>query len=342
MSTIETIAKRAGVSRGTVDRVLHNRGRVKPETMERVHSAMAELNYQPNALGRAFYMARRNNQLGVLLALREPDFGRQVLEGVEDGAAYAKQHGVKVLVECASPDDEAAYLAALDRLLDGNNLRGLALRGIQGRAVAARLRALREQGVLLVTYNEDVQPELRDCYVGENARQGGACAAFLIRQCCAREGRVLIVGVDPGHYSNVERIQGFTDCFRQFPGGAETPLQVVYGHGNHDVSRRVVRENLEAFPGFAGVFVSGAGLSGAAQAVDDLGLSGKVKIVGYDATESNIAYLKKGTVQFLIDQSPYSQGCRSVQLLADAIFQGRGLAEDYCDTGIEIKTPYNC
>ena len=70
MTTIETIAKRAGVSRGTVDRVLHERGRVKPETVERVHDAMAELNYQPNALGRAFYMARQNNRIGVLVSLR--------------------------------------------------------------------------------------------------------------------------------------------------------------------------------------------------------------------------------------------------------------------------------
>jgi len=342
MSTIETIAKLAGVSRGTVDRVLHNRGRVKPETIERVTSAMAELNYQPNTLGRAFYMARQNNRVGVLLALREPDFGRQVLEGVEDGAAYARQHGVEVLVERASPDDEAAYLAAMERLSGVENLRGLALRGVQGSAVAARLRDLRERGVLLVTYNEDVQPDLRDCYVGENARQGGACAAFLLRQCCAPEGSTLIVGVAPGHHSNAERIQGFTDCFRQLPGGTEAPLRVVYGQGNHDKSYRVTRESLEAFPDLTGVFVSGAGLSGAAQAVDDLGLSGRVKVVGYDATASNIAYLKKGTVQFLIDQAPFSQGCRSVRLLVDAVFQGRKPAEAFCDTGIQLRTPFNC
>ena len=150
MTTIETIAKRAGVSRGTVDRVLHERGRVKPETVERVHDAMAELNYQPNALGRAFYMARQNNRIGVLVSLREPDFQRQVLDGVEDGVAYARQHSVDVLMEFASPENETAYLGALDRLA-GEDLRGLVLRGIQGEAVAGRLRALRERGTLLVT-----------------------------------------------------------------------------------------------------------------------------------------------------------------------------------------------
>lgn len=340
MTNIETIAKLAGVSRGTVDRVIHNRGRVKPETLEQVHAAMEQLNYQPSTLGRAFYMSRQNNQIGVLVSLREPDFQRQVESGVEDGKAYARQHGVGVLTEYASPDDEGAYLAALDRLLK-EKLRGVALRGIQSEALSARLRALRKEGVLVAAYNEDIQPDLRDCYVGENARQGGACGAFLLHQCCPPGGRTLIVGVDPHHYSNIERIQGFTECHRRLSGG-EAPVQVVYGQGNHAAACRAVRESLEAFPDVTGVFVSGAGLSGAAQAVDDLGLSGKVKMVGYDATEPNIVYLKKGTVQFLIDQAPHSQGYKSVQLLTDAIFRDRRPETDCCDTGIQIRTPYNC
>ena len=92
----------------------------------------------------------------------------------------------------------------------------------------------------------------------------------------------------------------------------------------------------------AGVFVSGAGLSGAAQAVEDAGLSGKVKVVGYDATGTNIAYLKRGTVQFLIDQDPYAQGYGAVQVLADAIFQNAAVEAAGRDTGIRIVTPYNC
>ena len=50
MTTIEIIAKKAGVSRGTVDRVLHDRGQVKPETAERVRAVMEEMDFQPNAL----------------------------------------------------------------------------------------------------------------------------------------------------------------------------------------------------------------------------------------------------------------------------------------------------
>jgi ribose transport system substrate-binding protein len=117
---------------------------------------------------------------------------------------------------------------------------------------------------------------------------------------------------------------------------------VVYCQGSRELSYRQTRESIEFIPDLTSVFVSGAGLSGAACAVDDAGLSGKIKVVGYDTTESNVAYLKKGTVQFLIDQDPYQQGCKSVQLMADAIFQDGAVETDYYDTGIQIKNLYNC
>ena len=341
MTTIETIAKHAGVSRGTVDRVLHNRGRVKAETMERVQAAMEELHYQPSALGRAFYMSRQNNKIGVLVALREPDFQRQVMEGVEDGLAYAQQHGMEVLVEYASPEDTAAYVAALDRLLE-QDLRGLSLRAIQAEEVDARLRDLLEKKVRLVTYNEDLASGLRDCYVGENARQGGTCAAFLTRQIAPPKACTLILGVARNHHDSNERIQGFTNYFRQQPDCGMELLPVVYGRGNHDMAYQVVKESLASYPRITGIFVAGAGLSGAAHAVEDAGLSGKVRIVGYDATDTNISYMKSGTVQFLIDQAPHSQGYRSIQLLAEAIFHNHPIKTGYYDTGIQIRTPYNC
>ena len=107
---------------------------------------------------------------------------------------------------------------------------------------------------------------------------------------------------------------------------------MIYGKGSHELTYRQTRD----------IFVSGAGLSGAAHAVDDAGLTGRIKVVGFDITESNMSFLKKGTVQFLIDQGPYMQGYRSVQLLTEAIFRDTPVETSFVDTGIQIKNPYNC
>ncbi len=141
MTNLELIAKLAGVSRGTVDRVLHNRGQVRPETEDKVRAVMQELDFQPNALGRAFYLSRKKNKIGILVAFREPDFRSRSCRGVNEGVVYAQQHGVEVLIEYAHPDDTEGYLASLRRLLDGG-VRGLAIRGVLSDEIDRCLREI--------------------------------------------------------------------------------------------------------------------------------------------------------------------------------------------------------
>ena len=64
MVTIKKIAELCGVSRGTVDRVLNGRGRVKPETEEVVRQMARQLGYQPNPAGKAL-AARKKHRLGI-------------------------------------------------------------------------------------------------------------------------------------------------------------------------------------------------------------------------------------------------------------------------------------
>lgn len=341
MTTIEIIAEKAGVSRGTVDRVLHNRGQVKAETAEKVRAVMEEMDFQPNALGRAFYLSRKKNKIGVLVSFREPDFQKQVMQGVEDGVAYAEQHGLETLIEFAPPGDVDAYLAALDRLLEGD-VQGLVLRGIASEAVNDRLRALADAQMPIITYNQDLESGLRSCFVGQDSQKSGACAAFLMQQISPQKGCTLIVGVDSLHYSSEERIQGFITHFRTTQDCEMDVSHVIYGKGDHDLVYRLTRAKLAELPNLTGIFVSGAGLSGAAHAVDDAGLSGKIKVVGFDVTDSNVAFMQKGTVQFLIDQGPYLQGYKSIQLLTDAIFRDQPVETAYYDTGIQIKNLNNC
>ena len=341
MTNIETIAQRAGVSRGTVDRVLHNRGRVKAETAEKVWAVMEELNFQPNTLGRAFYLSRKKNKIGVLVSFREPDFQRQIMLGINDGIAYAQQYGIETLLEFAAPDDHGAYLAALERLIDGG-VRGLVLRGIESEPVNARLQALAKDRIPIVTYNTDIESKLRDCFVGLDSYKSGACAAFLMEQISPPESCTLIIGVDQLHFSSEERINGFVERIKNAPQSHMKMPPVAYGQGNHDRAYQLTRQAMAELPELTGIFVSGAGLSGAAHAVDDAGLSGKVKVVGFDTTESNVAFMKKGTVQFLIDQDPYLQGVKPIQLLVDSIFGDRPMETTYYDTGIQIKNMFNC
>lgn len=339
MTNLELIAKRAGVSRGTVDRVLHNRGQVKPETAERVRAVMAEMNFQPSTLGRALFLSRKKNKIGVLVGFREPDMQEQVMQGVTEGIAYAQQHGIEVLVEYIRPDNIDGYVESLKKLAE-DGVRAIAARGVSSDAIRDCLQELSGE-MQIISFNEDFSDKsLRDCFVGQDSRKAGRCAGFLMEQIADKNSKILLIGVDPSHSSSEERLSGFTGFFCERRKDAAVS-QTVYGEGSHELTRKRTLEKIKTMPELGGIFVSGAGLSGAAHAVEDAGLAQRIKIIGFDSTESNVHFLRRGTVQFLLDQGTYQQGYQPIRLLTDSIFSDKLLTDSFVDTGIQIKTPLN-
>ena len=67
MATIKEIADLAGVSRGTVDRVLNNRGSVNPQTAQKIMEIVHALDYKPNRAGLVLAAQKKNLKLGVIL-----------------------------------------------------------------------------------------------------------------------------------------------------------------------------------------------------------------------------------------------------------------------------------
>lgn len=335
--TIAQIAKRANVSRGTVDRVLHDRGKVDPETASRIRLAMEELDYHPNILGKAFAMARQKRKIGLLVSLQEEGFRQQVMEGVRDGIAYAEQYGFEVLARSAAGDDHDGCLGAIEDFA-AVPVSGVALNGVVFADVKSRLAQMRAAGVRIVAFNSDMDEPCRDSFVGQDHRKSGACAGSLMEQICPGEGEILIVGMEPEHWASAQRIESF--CAVLSAAGRLRPREPLYCNGRNDLAYQRVLQALTERPVPAGVFISGAALGGTCQALCQARLAGKLKVIGFDTIEPNVQYLRQGTVQFLIDQNPYQQGYLPLRVLTESLFYGRAIEKSYYDTGIAIKNTY--
>ena len=96
--TAQKIAELAGVSRGTVDRALHNRGRVNPEVAARIQKIAAELGYKPNLVGQALVRSRQGAKLGVILQSTETPTMQIVQAGVRRAADELRASGGEVLL----------------------------------------------------------------------------------------------------------------------------------------------------------------------------------------------------------------------------------------------------
>ena len=92
--TAQQIAELAGVSRGTVDRALHNRGRVNPEVSARILQIAKDLGYKPNMIGQALVRTKRDFLLGAILQSAETPTMQIVAAGVRQAAAELRGSGV--------------------------------------------------------------------------------------------------------------------------------------------------------------------------------------------------------------------------------------------------------
>ena len=162
--TIKEIAERAGVSRGTVDRALNNRGRIKPEVAERILAIAKELDYHSNR------KSKKNTQnpdkhikIGVITQLSEASFMIPVKEGIRDAGRELEYLGVELLLKDIESVDEEAQMEAIDEL-ESKGIDGLAIMPVQSEYVRERLnRLMEEKEIPVVTFNSDIVGTKRSC-----------------------------------------------------------------------------------------------------------------------------------------------------------------------------------
>ena len=115
--TLAEIAALAGVSRGTVDRALNDRGRVDPKVAARVRRIAAERGYRPNRAGRMLARAKNPIRIGVIVQSVETMFMHTVFEEIERASAHFTTTGAEVLVRPLDGVDAQQQLDVIDELL---------------------------------------------------------------------------------------------------------------------------------------------------------------------------------------------------------------------------------
>ncbi|HIC94761.1 MAG TPA: LacI family transcriptional regulator [Anaerolineae bacterium] len=168
--TIKDVAERAGVAPSTVSRALNNRGRVSPETRERVLRAARELGYRPAMAGRGLALGRTEN-LGFLIHHRQSldpgSFYGEVLAGVD---SEARAHGFHVLFSADVSENLPAMVK--ERRVDGLILAGCDI-------PRDLIVALKARGVPLVLVDNHLDEV--DSVVTDNIGGAREAVAHLIR-----------------------------------------------------------------------------------------------------------------------------------------------------------------
>ena len=212
--TAQKIAELAGVSRGTVDRALHNRGRVNPEVAARIRKIADELGYKRNIVGQALVRSKRGARIGVILQSIETPTMQIVQEGTRRAADELHASGCEVVLRLLRGLDDELLLESIEEL---------ASQGIQGLAISPNntpelrqcINELDEQGIPVVTFNSDVPGSRRLCFVGQDCYRAGQTAACLMHQLLPDGSEVLPLTGHLNNSAHIHRLNGFLDTLRQ-------------------------------------------------------------------------------------------------------------------------------
>ena len=149
-------------------------------------------------------------------------------------------------------------------------------------------------------------------YIGSNNKQGGMIAARALAKSLGGKGKVYVQNVKPGISTTDQREEGFKEGIKEFPG--MTLVGVDYNDDDAGKGQAQTAAVLQREGDLAGIFGTNVfSAQAAANAVKNAGLSGKVKVVAFDATEFAIQMLKDKVVDLVIAQKPAEMGFMAME-----------------------------
>ncbi len=337
--TLKEIAEIVGVSRGTVDRALHDRGRVNPEIAKLILKTAKELGYRPNRMGRALALTRKTIIIGVIVHSSNTPFMKLVIEGIHKATTELHDMGAEVITEFLDSVDVQQTIEAIDRLVE-RGVQALALTGVDDEDLRIYINKLVESSNMsVITFNSDMPGTKRLCYVGQDSFRSGQTCAYLMDLVLRGSGKVFPL---TGHLKKVahqQRYLGFSKECEQHPGIDLLPLQCCFD--KDDYAYELTIHTLQEYPDLAGIFVIANGQSGVCQALIDTKKKSQIHVIAYDLTPQNCNLLEEGSIDLLIGQGAMQQGYKPPILLYNHLINGTRFDEEFLYTDIVIKTKYN-
>lgn len=302
---IADIARAAGVSSATVDRVLNGRAGVRSNTATRVMQAAASLGYTLDLPEAAAPTPARPMRIMFLLPSGTNRYLRMLGDYIEFAHNQWSAQGMKCrvhYVESFNPEELAARL-----LQHGQRADGIVFMALEHPVVRDAVNTLADQGVPAITLISDLSNSRRLAYVGIDNRSAGRTAGLLLGRFMGPRptGKIAMLAGSLNYRGHEEREIGFLHLIEStFP-----QLRVIGLREGHDDSERnyvQTRNLLQQHPDLAGIYNSGGGSDGVARAIVEAHTEQKILFVGHGLTPDTRALLIDGTMDALITQTPQS------------------------------------
>ena len=238
-------------------------------------------------------------------------------------------------------DDRTSQIALVETFIQ-KRVDGIVLAPLDDKALIAPVLQAKAAGIPVVIFDSDLaDPQAYVSFVATDNYKGGVMGAQQLAKVLGEKGKVILLRYQVGSASNENRENGFLDEIARHPG-----IQVVSSdqHSGTTVeSAMAAAETLLTKFGEGqvdGVFCPNEPVAqGMLRALTTSGRAGRVKFIGFDASDRLVEAMKRGEIHGLIVQDPARIGYEGVKAAVDHLRSRK--VERRIDTGVTLVTPEN-
>lgn len=321
--TIQDVAKQAGVSVATVDRVLSGRMKVREDTARKVQDAAEAIGYHGvNAIRQRIKHERPELRLGIVLQKERHAFYQDLRREFETQAQAHPTRNMRTRVQFATstrPEELSDILRSLKGQVDV-----VAATGVDHHEVTAAVHDLRQAGIPTFSLLSDFAQGTRESYLGMNNLRVGRTAGWFISKISSRRGKVgIFVGAHRYHGHEL-RETGMRSFFREFAPEFQL-LDAQINLETRELTYEATCELLNRHSDLVGLYVAGGGMEGAITAIEQHRSPEACALLVNELTPESYRGLQNRTVSIVFG-TPIAQLVSEVLTLSVSTLEN-GLAE---------------
>lgn len=314
---IKDIAELSGVSTGTVDRILHKRGKVSIEAREKVEKVLKEIDYHPNLIARSLALKKQYHLITVTPIVHAGSYWDQLCVGIEAAENDLFSYNVKVKRLYFDQYDKDSFDQLIPQI-ENTDCQGVVIATLFKESVLSLTKMLDKKEVPYVLIDAYIENTQAISYYGTPSFDSGYIAGRLIFNQIRNDEDLVIFKVSrKGNQASTQgqiREEGFRKYLseKDYKGRI---YSLAIQAGDDDKNKELIHEFIHNHPQINKgiIFNSKAYMIG--NYLSDNDAREDFKLVGYDAIEGNIQYLKDGRITHLIAQRPEVQGVNCIKAL---------------------------
>ncbi|HJH56389.1 MAG TPA: LacI family DNA-binding transcriptional regulator [Brachyspira hyodysenteriae] len=316
MATIREIAKLAGVSIGTVDRALNNRGRIDHDVEQKILDIAKSLNYKPDKIAKSLAIRKKKFKIAAVLNTYNNLFFEDVIKGIEIAGKEIEEFGMSIIIKRCKDFDADNQLELIEEAInEGAN--AMAIVAINDERVKNKISELYNNNFPIVLLNSFV--DSKDCiaYVGCNYELAGEIAASLLN--IISNGNNINLLVFSNNFNkmlgNKKRVDSLVSRLNSDYKNVNVQ-SIIEMEKDNNLNFDKSKNNLLKHMDTDVVICPGAETSKyVINAIKELGLYNKIKIITYDCSDVVKEGLLDRGIVASITQNPQEQGYRAIKVL---------------------------